>query len=150
MRNWIFIAAVAAATIPGISLKLGAGQQVALHNLTVRLDDINAVGPLLDAAVGAGANTSWGVNYGLKDQSAARSQALKAALADARKHANDMAAALGLRITGVAAAEETTFGVSPGPKDVIPGAGGGMGGSPIQPGELTIAANVRVTYTFGT
>jgi uncharacterized protein YggE len=122
-------------------------EQVALHNLTVRLDDIQQVGSTLDAAVAAGATTSWGVSFGVKDASVARSQALKAAIADARKHADDMAAALGMRITGVVAAEETTSGVSP--KDVIPGVGAGGGASPIQPGELAIAAGVRVTYTFG-
>jgi uncharacterized protein len=122
-------------------------EQVALHNLTVRIADISTVGVILDAAVAAGANTSWGVNYGLKDSSSGRSQALKAAVADARKRADAMAAALGMRITGVVAVEEATSGA--GLKDVIPGVGAGGGVSPVQPGELAIAASVRVTYTFG-
>jgi uncharacterized protein YggE len=122
-------------------------EQVALHNLTVRLDDVQKVGSMLDVAVAAGANTSWGVSFGLKDASSARSQALKAAIADTRQRADDMAAALGMRITGVVAAEEASAAV--GPQGAVPGVGAGGGVAPVQPGELSIAASVRVTYTFG-
>jgi uncharacterized protein YggE len=122
-------------------------EHVALHNLTVRLDDLEKVGATLDAAVAAGANTSWGVGFGLKDASSARSQALKAAVADAHTRADNMAAALGMRITGVVAAEEPTSGI--GPQDVLPAVGAGGGAAPIQMGELPIAASVRVTFTVG-
>jgi uncharacterized protein YggE len=147
------IAAVKAQGVPdgqiatnGLSLNYDPERTtyVATHNLAVRLDGIDRVGPLLDAAVGAGATTSWGVSYGLKDASAARSQALKAAIADARRHADDMAAALGVTIAAVASAEDATYGV--GPQFGKGAAGGGLA---LQPGQLSVTADVRVAYTFG-
>lgn len=122
---------------------------VASHNLTVRIDDVNTVGSVLDAAVGAGANTSWGVSFALKDESAARAQALQAAIADARKRANSMASALGVSVTGVVSAGEATVNVTP-----LPYAAGAVqapaaSSTNVQPGQLTISADVTVVYSFG-
>jgi uncharacterized protein YggE len=121
----------------------------ASHTLDVRIDDVNTVGSVLDAAVGAGANTSWGVSFGLKDESTARAQALQAAIADARKRANSMASALGVSVTGVVSAGEATVNVTP-----LPYAAGAVrapaaSSTNVQPGQLTISADVTVVYSFG-
>jgi uncharacterized protein YggE len=121
---------------------------VASHQITAKLDDVNRVGQVLDAAVGAGANNTWGVGFGLKDPSAARAQALTQAVADARKRANAMASALGVTISGVGSASEATYQVTPvtyaAPSQAAAGAP-----TPVQPGQLTVTADINVVFTFG-
>jgi uncharacterized protein YggE len=122
---------------------------VVQHSVTARVDAVNNVGDVLDAAVAAGANNSWGVTFGLKDESQARSQALQAAVADARKRADAMAAGLGLSITGVGSASEGSVN-QPGPIAYSAGVkAGAVDSTSVQPGELTVSADVGVVYTFG-
>ena len=121
----------------------------ASHQLTITLDSINLAGPVLDAAVGAGADSSWGVEFGLKDASAQRSQALTAAIADARKKADAMATALGVSVTGVGSASESSYSPPIQYGGVVPASGASAAPTQIQPGQLTISADVTVVYTFG-
>lgn len=116
---------------------------VVSHDVTVRLDALEKLAPMLDAAVNAGANSSWGISYGVKDDTAARATALRSALADARKRAEVIAKSLGLSVTGVKAVTENTTGTGP-----IPAGKGGMGGgaAPIQPGEMAVTSDVTVSY----
>jgi uncharacterized protein YggE len=124
-------------------------QYVVSHQTTIRIDNVTKVGAVLDAAVAAGANNSWGVSFGLQDESAARSQALQSAVADARKRANAIASALGVTITGVSSAGEASYTVTPPvPIAAAPSASGATS-TPVQPGQLTVTADVNVVYTFG-
>ena len=122
-------------------------QYVATHNLGVRLDRVNRVGAVLDAAIGAGANNSFGVTFGLKNQAQARATALKAAIADARQRATTMARALSTTITQTISVDEATAGSVT--KGSMAGGMGGGGGTPIQPGQYVISADVNVTYSCG-
>jgi uncharacterized protein YggE len=123
---------------------------LAQHNLLVHLDGVSNVGAVLDAAVGAGADTSWGVSFGVRDPSGARTQALQSAIVDARKRADSMATALGVTVTGVGSASEASYSQIP----PVYGAQAAAGApaavpTPVQPGEMTISADVNVVYTFG-
>jgi uncharacterized protein len=122
----------------------------ASHQLTISLDSVSKVGSVLDAAVAAGANNSWGVSFGLKDASSQRSQALTSAVADARKRASAMAAALGVSVIGVGSASEASYSTPPiqyGAADRAPNASSAA--TVVQPGQLTVSADVNVVYTFG-
>jgi uncharacterized protein YggE len=123
---------------------------VVTHSVTARLDNVDRTGQVLDAAVAAGANNSWGVSFGLKDPSAARGDALKAAVADSRIRANSMASALGVTVSGVGSASEAAYQVTP-PEPVVaaPVRSGAAGSTPVQPGQLTVSADVNIVYTFG-
>jgi uncharacterized protein YggE len=121
----------------------------ASHELTVTLESVGKVGPVLDAAVGAGANNSWGVDFGLKDASAPRSRALTAAIADARKKADAMAAALGVSVTGVGSASEASYSPPIQYAGVARASSAPSPATQVQPGQLTISADVSVVYTFG-
>jgi uncharacterized protein YggE len=123
------------------------GVYQASHQLTVRLDDISKVGPVLDAAVNAGANNSWGVSFGLKDPSAAQSAALRAAVTAARQHADSIASSLGVTIDGVTSASEANYTSVP-PVGARAAAGAPAAPTPVQPGELTISADINVAYSF--
>jgi uncharacterized protein YggE len=123
---------------------------VVTHTITARLDNVDKTGQVLDAAVAAGANNSWGVSFGLKDPSAARADALKAAVVDSRVRANSMAAALGVTISGVGSASEATYQVNPPePVAAAPVRTGAPSSTPVQPGQLTVSADVNIVYTFG-
>jgi uncharacterized protein YggE len=113
-------------------------------NVVVR--DIDTVGPILDSAVAAGANTVYGVNFYLDDSSAASTQARALAVQDAQKRAEELATAAGMTLGPVVSITE---GYSSGP---VYGKGGGAmaaesaAPAPIQVGTTTIEVDVNVTY----
>lgn len=135
------------------NLSLGYDQEkdryVATHTVTVQVDDVTQVGSVLDAAVAAGANMSWGVSFGLKDTASAQDQALKDAIAHARQHAGAMAAALGVSIAGVQSASTASYNTPPPP--IYAGVASSTAGSstPVQPGQTTVTADVTVVYAIG-
>jgi uncharacterized protein YggE len=114
--------------------------------VSIRLEDLSIVGPVIDAGLSAGANQLEGVQFGLRNQLASRERALKEAVTEARKKAEAIASALGVTLAGVL--EVVEGGVSVIPKDY----GGAMLAqareisTPVSPGELEIQASVTVRY----
>lgn len=122
---------------------------VANHNVSVKVDDIAKVGAILDAGVHAGANNSWGVSFGLQDPTAAQAQALQAAVANAQSRATAIAQKLGVQVSGVGSASEVSYSTPPvvyGPQAGAPVA---ASSTPVQPGQLSVTADLTVVYTFG-
>jgi uncharacterized protein YggE len=117
------------------------------NQLQVTVRDTDKLGEILDASVQAGANSIYGVNFLVSDQTAAASQARVKAVDDARAKAEELAAAAGLSLGPVVA-------ISEGPPPVIgPMYGRGGGGAamaqaavPVQPGSTTVAVDVTMTY----
>ena len=113
-------------------------------NVVVR--NIDNVGPILDGAVAAGANTVYGVNFYLDDSSQSTSEARALAVQDAEKRAQELAAAAGMTLGPVVSITE---GYSSGP---MYGKGGGAmaadsaAPAPIQVGTTTIQVDVTVVY----
>ena len=68
----------------------------ASSTLAVKVTDMARVGEVIDLAFGAGANMLDGVSFSAKDDTAARAEALKAAVADAKAKADVLAEAAGL------------------------------------------------------
>ena len=68
----------------------------ASSTLAVKVTDMGRVGEVIDLAFGAGANTLDGVSFSVSDDSAARAESLKAAVADAKEKAAILAEAAGL------------------------------------------------------
>jgi uncharacterized protein len=122
--------------------------------LQFRVRDIKKLGPLLDAVADAGPENVEGPEFGFADPSAGRLLATRAALADARRRADDAAAATGLRITGVRSVvlapdsdednccEDSSSGGSQ--KAAAPLSGGS---TTISPGSQQFSERVRVVYT---
>ncbi|HEY5196580.1 MAG TPA: SIMPL domain-containing protein [Solirubrobacteraceae bacterium] len=73
----------------------------AANDLTVRTTEVSLVGPLVDAATRAGADSIDGPDFSFGDPSAGKAAATRAALADARSRADDAAAAIGYAVVGV-------------------------------------------------
>lgn len=153
--------AIKAAGIPdanvrtsGISLyPIYADNQVvtgysASNNVVVVVDQMSQVGAVLDAATKAGANVESSVQFGLKDDSAAKGQALQAAAADAKAKANALASALGLQITSIESVSEGSVST---PVFVAPRAAAAAQSAasvPVQPGEMDVTAQVTIVFGY--
>jgi hypothetical protein len=122
----------------------------ASNNVSVIVEKIDQAGPVLDAAVKAGANQATNVVFGLKDETAARNKALTLAAADAKSKAEALAGSLGLHISGVQSVSE---GVTSRPI-VQPAAGRAMAATdsaasvPVEPGEVDVTAQVTIVFNF--
>jgi hypothetical protein len=120
---------------------------VATNIVTVRVRDLDALGGVLDAVLGEGANTLNGLSFGVADDTALRDAARQAAVADAARKARVLAEAAGVTLGPVTEIVE----------------GGGFGGPfpsarmdmamaeavPVAPGELSLQATVTMTWTIG-
>ena len=115
--------------------------------LTVRLDDVAKVGPLVDAVTDAGATNVDSIAFGLKDEKPARRQALMDAVQDARDKAEAMAAGLGLKIFGVASIDEGGGPiVRPYMQTML--AERREPSAPVMPGEVSVGVSVTVRFLF--
>lgn len=104
---------------------------------------LDKAGALIDAAVDAGANTVYGPNLTNSGAKALYKQALKAAVADARDHAEALAAAAGRKVGRVVSIVES--GASPSPIAYAK-AGAADSATPIVAGEQEVSATISVTF----
>ena len=74
---------------------------VADTTLGVTVSDIDSVGAVIEAAVGAGATSVRDVRFEVADPTQARTQALEQAVDGARAKADSMASAAGTSVTGI-------------------------------------------------
>jgi hypothetical protein len=124
---------------------------VAQNQVRVTVRDVARTGILLDAAVSAGANLAGQVQFGVRDESPMRRQALEQAVRDARARAEAIATAAGLRVTGVQSLQDESPSGPTAPEFAPRGAmlAADAGPVPVQPGTLAVTARVRVVYTIG-
>ena len=107
------------------------------------------VGKVIDAALEAGANNVHGVSFGLDARDKAEGEALTAAVTEARRKADTLARAAGVRITGVVQLQEgAVYRPMPMMETAMFRAGARDAATPISPGELTVSANVTVVYAI--
>jgi len=107
---------------------------------------IAGAGALIDAAVGAGANTVSGPTLSISDQDAQYRDALKKAVADARAKAVALGEAGGFGIGPVSTVVE---GTSSAPQPLFAaGAVAKDAATPIEPGTQDVTADVTVTFSI--
>jgi uncharacterized protein YggE len=121
---------------------------VAQNQVRAETGDLPAVGELLDAAIAAGANRVDGLQFTLSEESPRKREALAAAAADARAQAATLAAALGVGLGEVVSATTTEAAV-PIPMPYARMAMESAQATPIEPGEVTVRATVRVVFAIG-
>jgi uncharacterized protein len=120
----------------------------ASNTIRITLDDITAVGPIIDAGITAGANQLEGVSFELKDDTAQRAEALKQAAANARQKANALAAATGVNLDSLHEIIEGGVSIVP-PQPMTRHAAFAMEtATPVQPGQVQIQAAVTLTYVI--
>ena len=126
---------------------------MASNVVTITLDDLAKVGPAIDAGLTAGANQLQGVQFAIKDDLAVREQALRQAVTEAKRKAEAMADALGVRLVEIL--EVMEGGVSVTPKFMEEravfsrAAAADIAPTPVSPGELDVQASVHVRYRIG-
>lgn len=160
------LSALRAASLPGLDLETfgyslqpqySTDQQrvrtiiayVAQNNVRATVDDVDAVGRVIDAAIGAGANRVASIAFSASDTDEARAQAMTDAVRSARTEAELIASALGYRL---GAPLEVRGGAQrPGP---VPMAFANVARvqevqTPIEAGDQTVTANVTIRFALG-
>lgn len=123
----------------------------AANQVVVRLDDIDLVGRVVDAAVQAGANRVTGIRFEISDPDTAYHEALRLAVERARAEAQVVAAALDEPL-GPALRVNTGGMQLPPPQVRMAEARMEMdveAATPVQPGEMEVHATVSITYRIG-
>lgn len=114
--------------------------------------DPNKVGPIIDAAVQAGANNIGNIAFTLSDPEQAGKIARDAAMKNAQAKADALAQAGGAKLGMVITVSDQS--VTPGPPKDFPVAAAASAPGPaapptqIQPGETTVTVTVNVTYAL--
>ncbi len=122
----------------------------ATNIVSVTIRDLATVGTTVDAAVDAGATSIGGISFRVDDNAALTVQARDAAMAEAKATADQLAAAAGVRITGVVSIVET---VSQPPmpiyyaEDSVAGAAR-MASTPVLAGNVDVTVQVAVVYSI--
>jgi hypothetical protein len=121
------------------------------NNVSVTIRDLENVGTILDAAIEAGANNIYGVEFAVDDPGVSESEARAAAIEDAKAKAAELAELTGLSLGPVVSVSE------------VVGAGGGYyagnfaeqarafggGGTPVTPGQLDLVMQLQVIFSIG-
>ncbi|MEP7360626.1 MAG: SIMPL domain-containing protein [Chloroflexota bacterium] len=130
----------------------GSSQQISGYQMSnivsVHVRDLTKLADVIDQSVSAGATDVQGVTFDVSDRAAAEQSARTAAVKDARAHADTLAAAAGVTITGVQSISENAS--TPWPWPGIGFAGDAAGApTPIQPGSAELTIDVAVVYIIG-
>jgi hypothetical protein len=120
---------------------------VASNMLTVRLRDLAAMGSVLDAAIGDGANTFNGLSFGLSDPGPALDEARRKAVADAMARARLLSEAAGVTLGPVLSITEGGDRSGPGPMYRMEAAADAA--VPVVGGAVATAASVTMVFAIG-
>jgi uncharacterized protein len=115
--------------------------------VSIQVEQLDKVGPVIDAGLGAGANRLEGVVFGLRDDRKARAEALTRAVEEARGKADALARALKVRLVRILEVAEGGIAVMPQPylrgRMAMETA---MADTPVSAGQVGISASVTVRW----
>lgn len=123
----------------------------AQNSITVETAKLDLIGPLIDAAIAAGANRVNALDFSLRDNSKARNDAITNAAKDAQQQAEALASSLGVKLGPVVSA---TTESETRPIPVMPMArfsamaNASEAPTPVNPGDITVPATVSLTYAI--
>ncbi|HKN12821.1 MAG TPA: SIMPL domain-containing protein [Candidatus Binatus sp.] len=118
----------------------------AQNSVTVHTGALELVGALIDSAITAGANRINSLDFTVKDDTKARTEAIEIATRDARAQADALASALGVKLGKVL--KGTTVSEAR-PIPVRMGRAMAMSANvatPVEPGEVKVPATVSLTF----
>ena len=124
------------------------------NTVTVTIHDLEQVGPVLDAAMEAGANTTYGIGFSSTQENEAYQKALTRAVEDAMQKAQILAAAAGVQLGDLVFinASQTTNSYSREAYGVLNtyqyDAKVADMGTTITSGDVSVSANVVLEYQF--
>ena len=121
----------------------------AQNSVTVRVRDIAGLGGVLDKLIASGANEVSGITFSREDMTATEDEARMKAVADARRRAETMAEAAGMKLGPLMALSDVPMDSGPMPMPrMAMAAEAKMGGAPIEAGELAVTTNVTAVYAL--
>ena len=118
---------------------------VATNLIRVKTNDLTQVGAVIDTATQSGANNVHDLQFTLRDDQAARLEALQKAATRAKAQAQAIASALDLKIVRVISAEEGGSAVQPVFLERMSAGLMGKAATPVEPGAIEVRATVTVT-----
>ncbi|HSU84719.1 MAG TPA: SIMPL domain-containing protein [Thermoanaerobaculia bacterium] len=121
----------------------------ASNTVTVLVEDLSKVGPVIDAGLTSGANNLDGVDFGLRNDDAARAAALTDAVKSARVKAEALARALKVKLVEIVEVAEGGVAVSPPPSPFrgrIAMAAEAMATTPVSAGEVGVEASFTIRW----
>jgi uncharacterized protein YggE len=117
--------------------------------MQINIRMIDDVGTVLEVALTNGANSIYGLNFGIQETADLAEEARTAALDDARMRAEAIAEGLGLAVGEVSSVADQSGGyIYPYFVGASMGQGGGGGEPPISQGQMAVSVSVSVTYTI--
>ena len=115
--------------------------------LTVTVRDITQINAVLDAAIEAGANTTYGITFSSTKENEAYLQALTRAVEDAAKKAQVLADAAGKTLGDLILMDASQSDYYYGVSNTFD-AKGAESGRTIVSGDVSVSANVTLEYSF--
>jgi len=118
----------------------------AQNTINVETTELMLLGSLIDSAIAAGANRVNYLNFGLRDDTKAREEAIANASKDAQAQAQALAASLDVKLKQVVKASTV-----PEPRPIMPMARMAMATSmnastPVEASQIRVSATVMLTY----
>jgi len=108
--------------------------------------DLEQIGPMLDALVDAGVNNINGINFSIKDASAAKAEARDKAIKEARAQAEAMAKAAGVSLGALQSLSESqSGGIVPRPYATMEMS---RAATPVSAGEQQLTVTVNLSYAI--
>ena len=117
------------------------------NTVTATLRQVDQLGGLLEAALGAGANSINNVQYGVDDTSEAELEARQQAMDDARQRAELLAAAAGATLGEPISISTSATGTDFAAASAVGGIGGGAG-VPVSAGSTEVQVQVYIVYSL--
>lgn len=120
----------------------------ARNAVEIRIDAVDRVGEVIDAAVQGGATTVDNVRYDVKERSALEREALRLAVVDARARADAAAAGAGQTVVRVLRIDDTRAPEYPRPMMAARVALADAPTTPIEPATIEIRSTVTLTVAI--
>ena len=115
------------------------------NQIEVRVDDLQKLSAVIDAAGGSGATSMSGLRFDLKDRASAERDALTQAVRDALGRARALAAGGSVTLGTILRIDEAADVRPPVPMYTMARAEGMAAQTPVSPGEIEITASVTLT-----
>ncbi|MBL3609692.1 SIMPL domain-containing protein [Rhodovulum sulfidophilum] len=120
----------------------------AANGVTVRVRELDGLGPLLDTVIGTGANTLDGLSFGLQEPGPVMDEARRAAVAEARRKAELFASASGQSLGSLVSVVEQGAN-QPRPMQMKMSFESMADTMPMAEGELELDATVTMVFELG-
>jgi uncharacterized protein len=118
------------------------------NQIEVRVEALDRLGPVIDAAGASGATSMAGLRFDLKDRAAVEREALGLAVQDAMARAKAIAAGAGATLGPILRIDEQGEAPRPVPYMTMRAEMAQTAQTPISPGEIEIEASVTLTVAL--